>query len=324
MQMKAAVFESYGPPEVLQIKDIPKPTPRENEVLVKVHACTVTSGDWRVRKAEPFLVRLMFGLTRPRVQVLGTEFAGVVEAVGAQVSLFKVGDAVFGESGFGMKANAEYLCLPENAGIIHKPDSLTFQQAAAIPFGAVTSLVFLREKAQLRQGQKLLIIGASGALGTYAVQLAKQVGAEVTGVCGPTNLELVRSLGADHVIDYTQEDYTQNGQTYDVIYDTVGKSSFAACAASLAPNGLFLAANGGLGEYLQMAWSSLKGGKKVICAVCNATKEHLLLLSELIEAGHLKAVIDRTYPLDEIVEAHAYVEQGHKKGVVVLQVHAES
>ncbi|HRH45297.1 MAG TPA: NAD(P)-dependent alcohol dehydrogenase [Pyrinomonadaceae bacterium] len=318
--MKAIVCPKYGLPEVLQLQEVEKPTPKDNEILIRVHATAVSSGDVRIRKADPFGVRLFFGLTRPKNPILGFVFAGKVEAVGKEVKLFKAGDQVFGTTGMGFGAYAEYLCLSEKAVIAIKPDGMSYQEAAAIPFGGNTSLYFLR-KAKIKIGQKVLIYGASGALGTSAVQLAKHFGAEVTGVCSSANLEMVKSLGADKVIDYTQEDLTKNGETYDVIFDTIGQSPFADCVKSLKNGGFYLrAVHMSLSPIVRGLWISLTSSKKVIGGTISEKPEDLIFLEKLFEKGDLKAVIDRTYPLEQIAEAHKYVDKGHKKGNVVIIV----
>jgi len=327
--MKAVVYEKYGPPEVLQLKEVEKPIPKDNEVLVKVHATTVTTGDVNARgfvfvpPGLRILARLMFGLRKPKKNILGTELAGEIEAVGKDVRTFKEGDQVFGIDGNGLGAYAEYKCLPEEGALAIKPANMTFEEAAAVPNGAGTVLYFLRDKGNIQNGQKVLINGASGSVGTAAVQLAKYFGAEVTGVCSTKNLEMVRYLGADKVIDYTQEDFTQSGETFDIIFDTVvGKTSFSGCRNSLKQNGFYLAVAGGLKELIQMLWTSVVGSKKVIFGggpACER-KEYLLFIKELIEAGKIKSVIDRTYPLEQTAEAHRYVDKGHKKGNVVITV----
>lgn len=323
--MKTVVFENYGSPDVIQIREVEKPTPKDNEVLIKVHATTVTSGDVRVRsstypKGLWLVGRLVMGLTKPRDTGLGNELAGVVEAVGKTVTRFKKGDLVFGGTDMSLGANAEYICLPEDGPLALKPANLSFEEAAAIPFGALTSLVYLRDKGRIRSGEKILVYGASGSLGTYAVQLAKAFGAEVTAVCSTANVEMVKSLGADRVIDYKKEDFTRSGQVYDVIYDAVGKTSFAQCKELLAPQGRYLAPVAGIPEFLQMLSTSMTSGKKVIGGVALQRQEDLNFLSGLVESGQLKPVIDRSYPLEQIAEAHGYVETGRKKGNVVLTV----
>lgn len=320
--MRAAVYQAYGAPEVLDLQEVAKPSPKDDEILIKVHATTVTSADVRLRafNMPPIFWlpgRLMLGLTKPKNSILGAEFAGEVEAVGRDVKRFKTGDQVFGLNVYG--CYAEYKCVPEAAAVAIKPVNVTYEEAAAIPFGALTALFFLRS-GKIQGGQKVLINGASGSVGTAAVQLAKHFGAEVTGVCSTANLELVKSLGADKVVDYTKEDFTRNGVTYDIIFDTVGKTSFASCKKSLNQSGFYLAAITGAAEIGQMLWTSLRGGKKVIGGVSTEKREDLDFLSELIEAGKIRAVIDRRYPLAEIAEAHRYVDKGHKKGNVVIAV----
>ena len=306
--MKAAIYEKYGSPEVLSLKEIEKPVPKDNEVLIKIQATTVAAGDIRMRgfkvPAKFWLpMRLALGVTGPRNKVLGMEVSGIVETIGKGVEKFRVGDEVLAATGFG-GGYAEYICLPEKdvvgkvvIEVAKKPANLTFEEAAAVPIGGMTALGFLR-KANLKNGQRVLVYGASGSVGTYAVQLAKNYGAQVTGVCSVANLELVKSLGADSVIDYAKEDFAKNGQSYDLVFDAVGKISSSHAKGSLTENGVFLS-----------TWG-------------NGSMEpnDLSTLSGLIEVGKLKAVIDRTYPLEQIVEAHRYVEKGHKKGNVVVTV----
>lgn len=324
--MKAIVYTEYGPADVLHLQEVEKPTPADKEVLIKVHATSVTAADVNARgftfvpPGFGFLARLSYGFRKPRQPILGVELSGEIVATGRDVKRFKKGDQVFGVS-LKYGAYTEYICLPEDSKLVLKPVNLTCAEAASIPFGATTALYFLRDQAKLKPGQNVLIVGASGCTGVYAVQLAKYYKAEVTGVCSTRNLELVRSLGADHVIDYTQEDFTRNGQTYDVIFDMVpGKSSFSRYKSSLKPNGLYLAGAGGVEVFPQMAWTALTGGKKVIAGVAPDRREDLVFLKDLLETGKLKPVIDRCYPLEQAVEAHRYADSGRKRGSVVITV----
>ncbi len=321
--MKAVICTKYGPPDVLQLREVDKPTPKDNEVLVRIFATTVNATDPMSRAGKPFLARLVPpSLTRPKYPILGGEFAGEIEAVGKGVTLYKEGDQVYGCPGISSGVHAEYKCLPEDGVLAIKPTNMTYEEATAIPGGTLTALIFLRDKGKIQSGQKVLVNGASGSVGTAAVQLAKYFGAEVTGVCSTTNLELVKSLGADKVIDYTQEDFTKSGETYDVIFDAIGKSSFSHCKGALKQKGVYLATFPGPVILLQMLWTSMVGSKKAIFAATSFkfSTEDLSFLKELIEAGKIKPVIDRTYPLEQITEAHRYVEKGHKKGNVVITV----
>jgi NADPH:quinone reductase-like Zn-dependent oxidoreductase len=322
--MKAIVCTRYGPPEVLQLQEVAKPIPKEDEILVKIHATTVTIGDVRIRSATfppglGLIMRIGFGLRGPRTRILGEEFSGEIEVVGVDVKRFKEGDQVFGDANPGLGAYAEYMCLPEEGKVAIRPANMTYEEAAAGPSAALSALYYLR-RGSIQSEQEVLINGASGALGTAAVQLAKHFGAEVTGVCSTTNLELVKSLGADKVIDYTQEDFAKSGQTYDFIFDAVGKSSFSRCRSSLKQRGIYLASVPTLAIALQTLWTSMMDGKKVVLGVPKNSTEDLIFLKELIEAGEIRAVIDRRYPLEQIAEAHRYVEKGHKKGNVVITV----
>lgn len=322
--MKAIVCTKYGPPEVLQLQEVAKPTPKNNEVLIRVSATTVTATDCEMRRGESFIGRLFLGLKKPRkrFRIPGIELAGEVEAVGSNVTRFKVGDSIFGATTWRMSCCAEYTCLPEKIALAHKPDNLTYEEAAAVGDGALTALHFLKGIAHIQRGQKILLNGASGSVGTYAVQLARYFGAEVTGICSTANVAMVKSLGADRVVDYTQEDFTRSDETYDIIFDTVGKTSFSRCKGLLKQNGIFLETTVGVTIFLQMLWTSVFGSKRAVLgsAGTHQRKEDLIFLKELVEAGTIHPVIDRRYSLEEIVEAHRYVDQGHKKGNVVITV----
>jgi NADPH:quinone reductase-like Zn-dependent oxidoreductase len=316
--MRAVVHDRYGPPEVLHIEDVPRPVPNEDEVLVKVHATSVTRTDCGFREAEPFFSRIFTGLLRPKRRTPGLELAGEVEGVGAAVTEFEVGDEVFGVRG---GANAEYICVREQGALAKKPAGMSFEEAAAVCDGGIIALACLR-KADPLEGRSIVIYGASGAIGTAAVQLAKHYGADVTAVCNTKNLELVRSLGADRVIDYTQEDFTKNGETYDVVFDAVGKHSFRRCRGSLKPNGIYIETDLGFMWHVPPLALATRwiGDKKVTLPIPKYSKENVLFIKELIDGGEYRAVIDRRYPLEQVVEATKYVESGQKTGNVVLTV----
>jgi len=332
--MKAVVYNKYGPPDVLQLVELQKPAPKENEVLVKVAATSVSFGDLVARNFKdisprqfnmlfPFwlISKFYFGLSEPKIRILGSEFAGEVESIGTAVDKYQPGDQVFGYLGQSMGAYAEYLCVPEDGVLTVKPSNMSFEQAAVVPMGAIMALYLLREKGDISSGDKVLINGASGSIGSAAVQIAKnQYGANVTGVCGTPRLEFVKSLGADQVIDYSKEDFTQNGESYDLIFDILGKSSFARCKNSLTQNGRYLLASFKMKQLVEMMWTSLSGSKKVICALAPGSREDLVSVKELIEAGELKAIIDRSFPLEQAAEAHRYVESGSKQGSVAITV----
>jgi NADPH:quinone reductase-like Zn-dependent oxidoreductase len=331
--MKAIVCAKYGPPEVLQLKEVEKPAPKNNEILIKVHATPVSFGDALVRDFKavsprkfhmPFFFWLMgkiyFGFRRPKIAILGSEFSGEVESAGKDVKRFSPGDPVFGYRGPRMGAYAEYLCMPEDGVVALKPARMTFEEAAAVPYGAIMALNVLR-KANLQPGQKILVNGASGGIGPAVVQLAgSHFGAKVTGVCSTPRLEYVKSLGAEKVIDYTQEDFINSGETYDCIVDILGKSSFARYKRSLKPNGRFLFVSFKMKQVFQMLRTSMSGGRKAICIVSTEKAEDLVFIKELIEAGKIKTIIDRCYPLEQAADAHRYVEQGLKKGNVVITI----
>jgi NADPH:quinone reductase-like Zn-dependent oxidoreductase len=319
--MKAAFFTKYGSPDVVSIKEVEKPIPNDNEILVKVYATTVNSGDARLRRADPFIVRLFFGLFKPSTNILGVDVAGVVEEIGKDVTLYKVGDQINGSTyGNGFGAHAEYICLKEDGVLAQKPENLSFDESVSIFFGGHTALHFLR-KANIKRGQKVLIYGASGSVGTYGVQLAKYFGAEVTGVCSGANVELVKSLGADKVIDYTTTNFTKNEEIYDIIFDTVGKSPFLGSIHSLSKKGIFLrAVHMSIVPIIQGIWFGLTTNKKIIAGVASENKEDLIFLNELANIGKLIPVIDRIYPLKKISEAHEFVDKGHKKGNVVIKL----
>jgi len=319
--MKAAVYEQFGSPEVLQVREVSKPRPKDNQILIRVYASTVTVEDARSRE-----VRGPNGFNKPQKTILGWYLAGKIEAIGKRVTKFHPGDQVYGSSGpFNLSAHAEYICLSENAPLVPKPEHISYEEAAAIPNGGLTSLPFLIDKGNIQAGQKILINGASGAVGTSGVQLARHFGAKVTGICSTTNLELVKSLGAHHVIDYTKEDFTQNNQTYDIIYDTVGKVSFSRSEHLLTSKGIYLNTVPMMEDILRIMGSKFGNGKKAHLYATGMLSDrkklkYMKYLNKLVKSGKLKAVIDRVYPLEQIAEAHRYVETGHKKGNVVITV----
>lgn len=319
--MRAVVYRKYGTPDVLHIEEVERPIPSDTEVLIKIHATTVNRTDCGFRGAEIFITRFFSGLLRPKRKILGMEFAGEIEAVGASVTQFKVGDQVFGISSENFGAHAEFVCMRESGALAQKPPGMTFEEAAAVCDGAILAMGGL-ESANLGKGRSIVVYGASGSIGTASVQLARRFGADLTAVCNTANLELVRSLGADHVVDYTKEDFTKNGQTYDVIFDAVGKHSFRRCRRSLRPGGLYVGTDlGFLWHFPLLALlSRWIGNKKVRLAFPKYTKANVLFLKGLIEAGKYRAVIDRTYPLEDVVEATRYVETEQKTGNVVLTV----
>ena len=326
--MKTVVCEQYGPPEILEFREIEKPVPKENEVLIKVYASSVNAADCNIRgltyipSGLGLMAKLMLGFNKPKINTPGSVLAGKVEAVGTDVVSLKAGDRVYG-TGPELGAYAEYTCRPEDGALAKIPDSISYDEAAVVPYGALTALYFLREKANVGKGKKVLVNGASGGVGSYAVQLAKHFGAEVTGVCSTANVDFVKSLGADHVIDYTKEDFRQSGKTWDVIMDiVVGKTSFSPCKKALNPGGYYLAVAGGLNEMLQMIKTSITGSRKVVFGGGSSCekKEYLHFLSDLMERGEMKPVLDRTFPFEQIIEAHHYVESGSKKGNISIQI----
>jgi len=325
--LKAVVWTKYGPPDGLQLREVNKPTPKDNEILIRIVATTVTAGDCEMRSLKlPILFRLpmriYMGFRKPKNIILGQELAGEIEAVGKDVKQFKKGDQVFATTGFGFSAYAEYKCLPEvpKMGVLAiKPFNMTFEEAAAVPTGGLEALHFIR-KGNIQSGQKVLIIGAGGSIGTFAVQLAKYFGADVTGVDSTGKLDMLRSIGADHVIDYLQEDFTKSGETYDVIFDVMGKGSYSGCVSSLTQNGRYLLGNPGLTQIVRERWTTMRSNKKVIIGAATQKTEDLLFLKKLIEAGKIKSVIDRCYPLEQTPEAHRFVDTGQKKGNVVITV----
>jgi NADPH:quinone reductase-like Zn-dependent oxidoreductase len=317
--MKAVVCDRYGPPDVLRLDHVDRPEPRPDEVLIRIQATTVNRSDCHYRLGTPPVARLLTGLRRPRHRILGSELAGQVEAVGPAVTRFKPGDAVFGVKAWTFGAHAEYVCVRESAALAPKPASASFEQAAAVCDGVILALMGLR-RADIRDGRSILVYGASGSIGTAAVQLSRYYGADVTAVCDTKNLELVKALGADRVVDYTREDFTKNGQTYDVIFDAVGKHSFRRSRDSLAKGGIYLATDD-LFNLVRAVWTARVGDKKVVFPIPpRYTQQDVVFLKGLMEAGQYRAVIDRTYPLEDVIEASRYVETGQKTGNVVLTV----
>ena len=325
--VKAVLHTRYGPPDLLQFKEVDKPAPKDNEVLIAIHATTVSTGDCNVRnftfvtKSMLPIAKLIFGIGKPwKARVLGTELAGEVERAGKDVKKFKRGDRVVASTGMAGGGHAQYACLPEKGALAIMPDSLSWEEAVAIPFGANTALYYLRDLGKIQAGQELLIIGASGSIGSAGVQLAKHFGTTVTAVCSGANVEMVKSLGADKVIDYTKEDFTKNAETYDLVFDVVGATTFDHCQNSLKPKGIFLACIMGLTDMLRAIWTSITGGKKMRGGVAINNLERMTFIAELAAAGKLKPVIDRSYRLEQIAEAFKHVERGHKKGNVVITV----
>jgi NADPH:quinone reductase-like Zn-dependent oxidoreductase len=321
--MKAIVYTTYGSPDVLELRELEKPVPKDDEVLIRIHAASVTATDTIFRKGRPFIARSATGLLRPKNIIPGDVLSGEIVALGSDVRLFKTGDQVFGSDGNRFGAHAEYKCLPEKGALAIKPANMTHAEAVAVVDGALTALSFLRDTAKVQRGQKILINGASGSIGTFAVQLARYYGADVTGVCSTTNVERVKSLGAHKVIDYTREDFTRTDQAYDIIFDTVGKCSFARCKRALKQKGLYLSTVLSMSILFQMLWTSRMGAKKALIAFTglrapDEKTADLIFLRELIEAGLVSSVIDRRYSLEQIAAAHGYVEKGHKKGSVVI------
>lgn len=330
--MKAVIWTEYGPPDVLQIQEIEKPTPQDNDILIKIKATSVNYGDLLARNFKsvtprefnmPFLFwllsRLFFGFKNPKMKILGSEFAGEIEATGKNVKRFKTGDAVFGYLGQNMGAYAEYLCVNEDSVVAPKPANMSFEEAGVVPMGSIMAW-YLMHKAKIQPGQKVLINGASGSIGSAAVQIAKHLGAEITGVCGTQRLEYVKSLGADHVIDYSTEDFTQNGEQFDLVFDVLGKSSFSRAKNVLSQNGRYLLASFKMKQLFQMLWTSIFGSKRVLCILAPGSTEDLIAVKNLIEAGKFKTIIDKSFPLEQTAEAHRYVETGYQKGKVAITV----
>lgn len=323
--MKAAIYRQYGGPKVVHIAEVPTPTPKDNEVLIRIHATTITSGDWRARSLTlpagfGLIGRLVFGVFGPRQPILGGELSGVIEAVGAAVTRFKVGDPVFAFAGAAFGSHAEYRVFAEDGLIAAKPANIGFEEAAALSFGGTTALNFLRDKAGIKPGDKVLIVGASGSVGSAAVQIAKHFGAEVTGVCSTANIALVQALGADHIVDYTVEDFAQTGQSYDIILNTNGDVPYARCQNVLKPGGRLLLVLGSFAQAMGLERPRKGSGHKIIAGVASVRPDDLRFLAGLAQSGEFKPVIDRSYPLTDVAEAHAYVDTGRKRGNVVLNV----
>ena len=330
--MKAIIYDTYGPPEVLKLVELNKPAPKENEILIRNHAASVNYGDILARNFKDvtphqfnmpllfwIMARAFFGFSKPKIKILGSEFSGDVEAVGKNVTGFKVGDKVFGYRGQSMGTYAEYFIVPEKSVVTLKPENISYEEAAAVPGGSMVAL-FVLKKVNVQKGEKVLVIGASGGNGNFIVQIAKDFGAEVTGVCGTNRVDFVKALGADKVIDYTKEDFTNNGVKYDVIFDVLGRTGFSKCKNSLTENGKYVLISFKVKQLLQMMWTSFFGSKKVMCVLSPQKPEELLAVSKMIEEGKLKSIIDKTFPLDQAAEAHKYVEQGNKKGNVVITI----
>jgi len=317
--MKAAVYDRYGPPEVVRIADLATPVPKDDEVLVRIRATTVAAADWRLRKADPFVVRFFNGFWRPRRRILGTEFAGTIESVGKNVTRFRPGDDVFGSTGLAFGAHAEYIRLPENGALETKPRNMTHEEAAAVMFGAVSALSFLR-RAQIRSGQRVLVYGASGSVGVFAVQLAKHFGAHVTGVCSTANVALVKSLGADVVVDYTREDFSIAGRVFDIVFDTVGKAGFARSRNSIKRGGVYALIGPPSLSTLGWIFPAIARSVRIVVGVASLGEGDIAFFKALIEQGEMRTVIDKRYPMERIVEAHRHAESGHKKGHVVIVV----
>ncbi len=318
--MKAIVYTKYGSPDVLELKEVPKPIPKDDEILVKIYASAVSTGDARLRRADPFFIRLFFGILKPNLPILGGSLAGEIESVGKNVSRFKAGDQIFASTGRNMRTHAEYTTLSEDGLIAFKPKNISYEEIACIPFGDATSYYFLK-KANIQAGQKLLIIGASGSLGVAAVQLGKYFGAEVHAVCSTANVDLVKSLGAVRVFDYTSEDFIESGESYDIIFDTVGKMSVKEFLKVLSKNGQLILAAGLIAQMLQGAWASLTKKVKILAGEMKESRADMEFLASLYERGEMRAVIEKTYSLEEAREAHRLVDSGRKKGNVILSIH---